>query len=698
MSNARPGWAAVCKFFHLDDVTEWAHTGVSAKLEVSVNIRALSSHSFILTPLRKFGCATAAATLALLFMNTAAMASAPTLTFTPSSVNFTDIVVNTTSNATVTVKNTATGSNPTTFTSIVASGSGFSQTNTCTAAKLGAGKTCTITVTFAPTKTGTFTGAVTLTDNASGSPQVVSLTGTAITGGTIDVIQHIVFIIKENRSFNNFFGTFPGANGATSGPISTGQILTLGHTPDRGRDMGHAWTDAVTAINGGKMNQFDLVQFGNINGDYESMSLFYQSDIPNYWSYAQNFTLSDATFSSIKSGSFPNHFYTIAATSAEAISNPNEPGHPQYSSWGCDAVAGTTVTLQDTTGKQSSVFPCFSNLTEGDLLSSAGISWKSYAPVENSSGYAWNTYDSINQIRNTSAWSAHVFPYTSFVTDAQNGNLPAVSWLVPDTADSDHAPSSVCTGENWVVQQINAVMQGPDWATTAIFLTWDDFGGLYDPAAPSNPDYYGFGPRVPMIIISPYALAGKVVHTQYEFSSVLKFMETRFGLTNLTARDLDAADMTDSFNFKQSPLPPLVLSTRVCPSDGPVLNLGNSKVDFGNVVVGQSSTLTRTMKNTGNEALSIDSITIGSPYTQTNTCGSTLAAGASCTFTFVFTPTKDKTQNAQTTITDNASSSPQIYYMYGAGVNSAAEATPRSEIQSRQPKKDDDDNDMIDDD
>jgi phospholipase C len=630
------------------------------------------------------------------FLTPQASAAAPTLTITPSTVNFSDIVIKTTANATVTVKNTATGSNPTTFTSIVASGSStFTQTNTCTAAKLGAGKTCTITVTFAPTNTGSFTGTITLTDNASGSPQTIPLAGSAIQGGTIDVIQHIVFIIKENRSFNNYFGTFPGATGATSGPISTGQIITLGHTPDRGRDMGHAWSDAITAINGGKMNQFDLVQFGNINGDYESMSQFYQSDIPNYWSYAQSFTLSDGTFTSIKSGSFPNHFYTIAATSADAIGNPNEPGHPQYSSWGCDAVAGTTVELQDTTGKQSEVFPCFSNETEGDLLSAAGISWKSYAPVENSSGYAWNTYDSISQIRNTSAWAEHVFSLTNFVTDAQNGNLPSVSWLVPDTADSDHAPSSVCAGENWAVQQINAVMQGPDWPTTAIFLTWDDFGGFYDPSPPSNPDYYGFGPRVPMIIISPYSLAGKVVHTQYEFSSVLKFIETRFGLTNLTARDLDAADMTDSFNFAQTPLPALVLNTRVCPSDGPVLNLGNSKVDFGNVVVGQSSTLTRTMKNTGDQALDIDSITIGTPYTQTNTCGSTLAAGASCTFTFVFTPTKDKTQNAQTTITDNASSSPQIYYMYGAGVNSAAEASP---ARPQRPARDVDDNDMIDDD
>jgi phospholipase C len=628
-----------------------------------------------------------------------AKAAAPTLSITPSSLTFSDIVVNTTASASVTVKNTATGSNPVTFTSIVASGSTtFTQTNTCTAGKLGAGKTCTITVTFAPTKTGPFKGAVTLTDNASGSPQTVALSGLAIKGGTIDVIQHIVYIIKENRSFNNYFGTFPGAIGATSGPVSDGQVIPLGHTPDRVRDMGHAWNDSVTAINGGKMNQFDLVQFGNIDGDYMSMSQMYQSDIPNYWTYAQTFTLSDGTFSSIKSGSFPNHMYTIGATSDEAISNPDEPGHPQYASWGCDAVAGTTVTLQDTTGKQSSVFPCFSNETEGDLLDAAGISWKSYAPVYNSSGYAWNTYDSISQIRNSSLWTEHVFPYTQFVTDAQNGNLPAVSWLVPDTADSDHAPSSVCTGENWVVQQINAVMQGPDWPTTVIFLTWDDFGGFYDPDPPTNPDYYGFGVRVPMIIISPYALGGTVVHTEYEFSSVLKFIETRFGLTNLTARDLDAANMTDAFNFKQSPLPSLVLDTRTCPSDGAIVNLGNSKVDFGDVIVGDSATLTRTMSNTGDAALDISEITIDSPYTQTNTCGSVLNPGASCTFTFTFTPTKDKEQDGKTWIYDNASSNPQLYYMYGAGTNSEAKAAESKARREQQTNKNTGDTQMIDDD
>jgi phospholipase C len=634
----------------------------------------------------KFCGHVAALLVGMLILTPLAAGSTTALTISPTSLTFGQQIVGTTSpSQTVTLTNT--GTVTITFSSIKAS-AGYKLSSAC-GRTLPVGKHCTLSVSFAPTTAGTITGSVTITDNAPGSPQKVPLTGTAING--INVIQHVVFIIKENRSFDNYFGTFPGANGATSGTVSNGTVRTLGHTPDRVRDMGHSWNDSIVAIDSGKMDQFDLVQHGNVDGDYMSMTQMYQSDIPNYWTYAQSFTLSDGTFESTKAASFPNHLYTIMADGAETVSNPSEPGHPKFASWGCDAVAGTTVTLQNTSGKQSSVFPCFDNTTLGDLLESAGISWKSYAPVQNSSGYAWNTYDSINHIRNTSLWSERVVPLGNFVTDAQNGNLPAVSWLVADTANSDHAPSSVCTGENWAVQQINAVMQGSDWSTTAIFLTWDDFGGFYDNAVPNNPDYYGFGPRVPMIIISPYSRAGTVVHTQYELSSVLKFVESRFGLSSLTLRDLDSSDMTDAFDFTQTPLPPLVINTRTCPSDGAIVDLGGDKVDFGNVVVGTSATLTRTMKNTGDATLNITSEVIpsGAPYTQTNTCGSTLAAGAKCTFTFVFTPTKVATQNSTCTITDSATSSPQIYSLYGAGISGSGPTAPSGTPQ--QPADDDDD-------
>ncbi len=601
--------------------------------------------------------------------------------FSTTNVAFGNQGVGTTSSAqTVTVTNAS----PTTVIGSVAitlNGSNpgdFSQTNTC-GSSIAAKGSCTITLKFTPTVTGSRAATISMADNGGGSPQTIALSGTGITAG-IGQIQHIVFIMKENHSFDSLFGTFPGVNGATSGPVSDGSTITLNHLTDEVRDMGHDWVDALTAINGGKMNQFDLVNLGNIDGDYKSMSQYYQGDIPNYWTYAQTFALSDATFSSIHAETFPNRLYSIMADSGEAIFNPVGVGGLQVTSWGCDSPAGTTVITQSPQGVQSEIFPCFNNTTMGDLLTDANITWTSYAPIYNSNGYVYNTYNAINQIRNTDQWSEHVVDWHNFISDATNGNLPAVSWLVADANDSEHPPNSMCTGENWTVAQINAIMQGPDWGSTAIFLTYDEFGGFYDNAAPANPDYYGFGPRVPMIIISPYAIPGSIDHTEYEFSSVLKFIETRFGLASLTARDADAADMTASFNFNQTPLPPLVLNTRTCPDPGPVVSLGHSQVEFGDVVIGTSSTIKETLQNTGDAALNISAIIVNSPeYTQTNTCGTTVAAGASCTFSITYTPTKDAAQNSTLEILDNAWTDPQEYYMYGTGVSGADQVRPNSQ-------------------
>ena len=156
-------------------------------------------------------------------------------------------------------------------------------------------------------------------------------------------------------------------------------------------------------------------------------------------------------------------------------------------------------------------------------------------------------------------------PETQFETDALSGQLASMSWLVPFLHTSEHPPFGVCQGENWTVSKINAIMQGADWNSTAIFITWDDFGGFYDHVPPPTVNNFGFGPRVPLLIISPYAKKGYISHTMYEFSSVLKFVETRFNLPALTPGDTQANNVTDAFNFSQAPLPPLVLQTRTCP-------------------------------------------------------------------------------------------------------------------------------------
>jgi phospholipase C len=171
----------------------------------------------------------------------------------------------------------------------------------------------------------------------------------------------------------------------------------------------------------------------------------------------------------------------------------------------------------------------------------------------------------MGNIRHSAMWAENIMAPAQFIADAKGGHLPAVSWLLPPGEYSEHPPGSMCEGENWTVSVLNAVMQGPDWDSTAVFVTWDDFGGFYDHVAPPQVDQFGLGPRVPLLIISPYAKAGHVSHTVYDHSSVLKFIETRYNVQPLTSRDAAASNMLDSFDFSGSPRPPLLLQPRTCP-------------------------------------------------------------------------------------------------------------------------------------
>ena len=482
---------------------------------------------------------------------------------------------------------------------------------------------------------------------------------TAPTPG-ISVIQHIIFIIKENRSFDNYFGQYPGANGAFTGPMSTGQVVTLRHAADQAVDVGHDWTSAVTAMDGGKMDRFDVILYGDINGQRAAYSQLTQADIPNYYSYAAHFVLSDNTFSSLHGESFPNHLYTIGAQSGGVLSVPQPSGSQKAAyNWGCDLPSDYLVRAMDDAGNISAVFPCFDFQTLADSLESAGIGWRYYAPPEGTRGYQFSTYDAINHIRNGPLWG-NVVPDTQFALDAASGNLPAVSWLVTGP-NSEHPPNSTCQGENWTVQQLNALMQGPDWGTSAVFITWDDFGGFYDHVPVPTVDTFGLGPRVPLLIISPYARPGHISHTQYEFASVLKFIEERFGLPPLTERDADANDTTDSFDFKRTPLSPLILNPRSCP-----LNSA-SDVYFGPQVVGTASAAnTVTLSNIRSSPITVATIAGAGDFSQKNTC-TTIAVGSSCRILVTFAPTQTGLRTGTLTITDSDTSSPQIVKLQGMG-------------------------------
>jgi phospholipase C len=504
--------------------------------------------------------------------------------------------------------------------------------------------------------------------------------------GNISQIQHIVYIIKENRSFDSFWGTYPGANGATTAKISTGQTITMGHLADQMPNdiTGHGWFDAITGMDGGKMDRFDLVTAGSVNGDYLGFQQLHQTDIPNYWLYAQNFVLADNMFSSLQGASFPNHLYTIAAQSGGVWNNTLQiNGKGQI--WGCDANPNAQVPALDSNLIVTKPFPCFDFQTLADLLDGAGLSWKFYAPQKGSAGYVFSTYDAINHIRNTSLWTAHVVPDTQFATDAAAGKLPNVAWLVTTGKSSfggsggttgvdnnEHPPGSVCSGENWTVTQLNALMNGSDWSSSAVFLTYDDFGGFYDHVSPPPVDIYGLGPRVPLLIISPYAKTGVVSHTQYELSSVIKFAEEVFGLPSLGQRDMNANDTTDSFDFTQSPRSPFLLKTRQCP----LLSAGNEY--YGWEQIGGTTPVRKiTVTNDQTATINLTSEAVTGPFAITaNTCGASLTVNSSCAVSIAFKPTTIGPQTGTFTVVDSGNTSPEKSSL--AGIGSALSTSPLS--------------------
>jgi len=383
-------------------------------------------------------------------------------------------------------------------------------------------------------------------------------------------IQHIVFIIKENHSFDNYFGLFPGVNGTTTGRVKVNGVvktIALGPFQDKPPDYWHQWGDAKADYDHGALDAFNRGPCST--SPFPCYQEARQSNLPNYWAYAHHYVLDDNAFTDLRGPSFPNHMFTVAAGSGDTddtsvINNPvNTGGH-----WGCNAPTGATVQLFN--GQK--VFPCFSFATLIDDMNTAGVSWKYYSPQVGEGGYQWNVLNAFKQDR-ASSNDVH---WQQFVTDAHNGNLPAVSWVIPLWAVSEHPGdngvlNSMCKGENWTVQQINAVMQSPAWSSTMIVLAWDDWGGFYDHVAPSNVDILGYGFRVPFLVISPYAyVAGNpsnvhVDHTLVDFSSVIRFAETDFTLPSLGRHDTTAGNLGSALDFSSVHNGPLVLSQRTCP-------------------------------------------------------------------------------------------------------------------------------------
>ena len=370
-------------------------------------------------------------------------------------------------------------------------------------------------------------------------------------------IKHVVVIMMENHSFDNYFGVYPGANGIPPGACmpkfpanpSKGCVKPFLSENFSAPDMPHAEKANLKAVNNGSMNGFMVAE----NQDYHTMSYYDNKTVPNYWLYAKHFVLADNWFASVLSYSLPNHWYSVAGNAPQAgysfylnAEDPQE--HQQYL-------------------EEADDIPTIADV----FMNTTNFTWRYYDNTNiKAGGYDnavsqgkvynyWNPF-AAKQVSYTNSYAPHYVFRDEIFNDLKNGQLPQVSWVIPSLYASDHPPASTRVAMVWTTNVINAIMQSPEWNSTAIFLTWDDFGGFYDHVPPPKFDSKGLSIRVPTLIISPYAKPGFIDHTTYTFESTLRFIEWRFDLHNLTTRDLIANNTLNAFDFNQTPLPPYIIN------------------------------------------------------------------------------------------------------------------------------------------
>ena len=371
----------------------------------------------------------------------------------------------------------------------------------------------------------------------------------------IHKIQHIIFITQENRSFDNYFGTYPGADGipmvngvptvCVPDPLTKSCVKPFLSNRDTSIGGPHGSTDAYADIDHGKMDGFvnqALVSLGCTHttsvcggeAPMDSMAYYNGADIPTYWAYAKYFVLSDHFFESVASWSLPSHLWQVSGWSAQCA----KAADPKTCT--NDIALGNSFTANT---------PANHNYAWTDitwLLYKNNVSWKYYVvpgkqpdcdndaqlscgPTLQSSSTPgiWNPLPDFADVQ-ADHQLGNVQPINNYYQDALSGNLPQVSWIVPSREVSEHPGDPITDGMAYTASLINAVMKSPDWSSTAIFLTWDDWGGFYDHLAPPTIDKDGFGLRVPMLMISPYARIGYVDHTVLSDDSLLRFVEDDF--------------------------------------------------------------------------------------------------------------------------------------------------------------------------
>jgi phospholipase C len=371
-------------------------------------------------------------------------------------------------------------------------------------------------------------------------------------------IDHVVFLMLENHSFDNMFGRFPGADGARWG-MDHGVRRPLEHSSDQLiPDLPHCRACALASWDHGRMDGFNQ----SPEADAYAYTQMHRADEPNYWSWARHYVLADEFFSSEMGPSYPNHLYAISGQSADAPDNPVRPPALHSLTWGCDSPPEELVRVVHGAGDSERVRPCFRIPTLADRLERNDVSWAYYAATASQRGYIWSAYTSIRGVFGTPRYADHVHPVDDVVADIDARPLPAVTWITPRFELSGHPSTNFCYGENWATRVVDAIMRSPSWDTTAIFLTWDEWGGFYDHVPPPRADRFGLGFRVPFIVLSPFARSGSIDSRAGEFASVLRFIEDNWGIRPLTARDRSAGNLSWDFNFHRTvPADPRPLRT-----------------------------------------------------------------------------------------------------------------------------------------
>ncbi|HEY1330670.1 MAG TPA: alkaline phosphatase family protein [Actinomycetota bacterium] len=391
-------------------------------------------------------------------------------------------------------------------------------------------------------------------------------------------IQHVVVIFQENHSFDNVLGQLciqdSRCNGADTGQVATGETIPLSRAKDIVAQSPHGFMAEALAIDGGKMDGFsNYPQCSEARG-YKCYTQYYPDQIPNLAALARAFVISDNTFELRKVASYPSHIEIVSASTAGYIGGVTKgQGTFHGGGWGCDSwkdaqwkpLTGGPESLQPAcVPDQNGNGPYRPSLVQYqptimDRLDAAGLSWHIYSPQHHDPGYNWSICPVYAECLYGPQF-ANMREPTDVLTDAAAGTLPTFSVVVPFPADSQHNKYSMTEGDNWIGSVVSAIEDGPDWDTTAIFITYDDCGCFYDHVPPPGK----FGIRTPMVIVSPFAKPGYTDSTLASYASILAFTEHTFDLDPLNADDAAAYDYTNSFDFTQTPnLPVRMVKTPV---------------------------------------------------------------------------------------------------------------------------------------